>query len=45
MPNFSKHNERNFLKTTSQSVKNRVLYEGVYWERVTAPSILMEERL
>lgn len=30
MPNFSKHNERIFLKTTSQSVKNRALYEGAY---------------
>ena len=30
MLNFSKHNEESFLKTTSQSMKNRALYEGVF---------------
>nr|DAJ69229.1 MAG TPA: hypothetical protein [Caudoviricetes sp.] len=37
MLNFSKHNERSFLKSTSQKQKNRALYEGVYWERATSP--------
>lgn len=30
MLNFSKHNERSFLKTTSQKPKFIVLYEGVF---------------
>nr|DAZ53416.1 MAG TPA: hypothetical protein [Caudoviricetes sp.] len=37
MLNFSKHNERSFLKSTSPKPKNRALYEGVYWERATSP--------
>ena len=34
---------RNFQRGGYKTPKIIVLYEGVYWERATSPSILMEE--